>query len=800
MKKPVFYTVICCLFSLCLAAQHHSISGKVLFLNSGKTPVAGVQISGSITVSDSITLTANAVYSASDGSYILTFPEAAPGHLVELTVGDTDGNEHPIELVNEEELRIWRIPKDPKEAFNIIVCKKGERDVTAQRYYEILKTSADRELEKMKKQWSALVDQNEKDYRKITEMSARINKLEKQADSLEIYKAAYRMASINRDNASRRVKRYLKRLDEGKSVQEAREALSIGKATIELEKNTKKFTAGVEELETRARASTSIFDYKDAIACYDTIISYSQSLGIDRLKMAHYYGIIARINYADGDYATVLEYQKSVMSIYEATLNSRHPDVASIYNSIGRTYRALGKYKVAMEYHQKAIAIREAILSPKNLDLAAAYNNIGLTHQHMGDYKKALKYLQQVIAIEEDVLEPGAPALSTAYNNIGNIYHLTGQYNKALKYHQQSIAILENIGDSQGLELISAYNNIALTYQALGQHKKAVEYHQRAIKFREDKLDPNHPDLATVYINIAIPYNDLGQYENAMQCLQKAMAILEAVLEPKHPDLASVYSNIGAIYEAMKQYDAALKYQHKAIAIREEVLGPDHSFLAVAYNNIAFTYKALGQYDTTLEYQKKSIAIREKVLDPMSPSLGVAYINIAATYEEMKEFQKALGFQEKCLAIFSAALPENHPYRKVALIRIAGTYYKSNKYPKAIKMYESAVASFPDMKEKDFYSNIGLAYAKNKQFKEAYEAFSEYEKRFPDKGITYRNWAVYYALQNDREKALCHLQKAVELGYTNLEWLNTDDSMDSLRTEKIFTAIIAQLKRSVAKE
>ena len=153
--RIIFYTIVCCLLSSGMAAQNNSLSGKALFLNSGKTPAAGVKISASI-ILDSITINANPVYTASDGSYTLVFPRAVPGHVVTLKVGDKDGRGEAIEIVNEEELRICQIPEEPSEAFDIIICKKGERDAAAQRYYKIFKTSADRELDRMKKRMVCL--------------------------------------------------------------------------------------------------------------------------------------------------------------------------------------------------------------------------------------------------------------------------------------------------------------------------------------------------------------------------------------------------------------------------------------------------------------------------------------------------------------------------------------------------------------------------------------------------------------------------------------------------------------------
>ncbi|MCB0376075.1 MAG: hypothetical protein KDD04_09175, partial [Sinomicrobium sp.] len=221
------------MFGFSVAAQNNSLGGKILYLNSGKTPAAGVEISGK---SEKLGK-ANAVYSDSEGVYRLVFPKSGVGHVVELSVGDTDANGQAMEVVNDSELRICRIPEDPSEVFEIIVCKKGERDLDAQKYYKVIKSSADKALAAKKAEWSRLVDQEGKDYKAIAALIEEIDRLEKQADSMSIYKEAYRMASINKDNATKRVLDYLELLNKGESIQEARKVLSVEKATGALEKS-----------------------------------------------------------------------------------------------------------------------------------------------------------------------------------------------------------------------------------------------------------------------------------------------------------------------------------------------------------------------------------------------------------------------------------------------------------------------------------------------------------------------------------------------------------------------------------
>ena len=68
-------------------------------------------------------------------------------------------------------------------------------------------------------------------------------------------------------------------------------------------------------------------------------------------------------------------------------------------------------------------------------------------------------------------------------------------------------------------------------------------------------------------------------------------------------------------------------------------------------------------------------------------------------------------------------------------------------------------------------------------------------KIHPKQSNIFRNWAVFYALQGDKEKALQNLQKAIDSGYNDLDWLETDESINNLRKDELFISMIDKLKR-----
>ncbi|PHN08465.1 tetratricopeptide repeat protein [Flavilitoribacter nigricans] len=806
--------------------QNNTLKGNIRYLNSNKTPAVGVKIAGSIQTQEN----ANVVYSTDQGEYALVFPNARDGYHVQLEVGDEDAQERVIEVVNQKELENCRIPALALDLFEIIVCRQGERDLIAQRYYNIIKTSSDLVLAKTKKELDKVLNEQEKNYQQIAELSARVSKLEEQTDSLTIYREAFRIASINKDDASDRILKYLNLLDEGRSIQEAREALSIEKAVEDLERSLDLHDAAIEELTTRANASLAIFDYDDAVECYRKIIDFSERADLNPVKLAEYYIGLATVYYDDGKFSNALDYQDKARELLEA-VTKLHPAVLEAYNNVGNTLNALGRHQDALEYHTKAIELLEELDDVEETELAKAYNNIGLTYQNLAQYDEALKYQKKAIEIRERVLDSMDTELAAVYNNTATTYNKLGKYKEAIELFEKALHIQEQVLDPGHPHLSYTYNNIGITFQELGQYDQALEYELKALDIAKRALNANHPGLATTYENIGSIYQLKGELDKSLDYLKKTLEIREASQSAEEPAIGVTLGNMASVYYGLQQFEKALEYQQRSIDILLASIGPNHPDLINMYSTMGVIYQGLGDMNKALEYQLKNVELGEANLPENHPSLGISYYNIATSYTVMGDFERAMEYQAKSYNLFRNALPAGHPNTQEAfalqvtiyLFRandrmekkdytgamadlkkvspyqnvwnmIGLCHYYMKHYPEAIAAYEKDLELDPTGKENQFYNNIGMAYAHNGQLEKAREAFTEYEKHHPDEGHAYRNWAMYYALQKDREKALEHLQKAIDMGYNNLDWIKTDDSMDILRKKKEFKEIIAQLE------
>ncbi len=222
------------------------------------------------------------------------------------------------------------------------------------------------------------------------------------------------------------------------------------------------------------------------------------------------------------------------------------------------------------------------------------------------------------------------------------------------------------------------------------------------------------------------------------------------MLDPYHARIATSYGNLASIYYRLNDLDSAIISMQRALSIRKENLASDHPNLKKVESNMAFMLEKRGQQLQSARQFQAAI----------------------------QSFQKALEFK-----------PDN----ATLYIRIGLCHYFGKNYPEAIENYEKSHQLNSENKFL-YFNNTGLAYAKWGKLAEAKARLEQLQQLVPDDPVVYRNWAVYYALDGKMEEALSNLEKALELGYENVEWLQSEESLDGIRETERFRALLEVLK------
>ena len=295
--------------------------------------------------------------------------------------------------------------------------------------------------------------------------------------------------------------------------------------------------------------------------------------------------------------------------------------------------------------------------------------------------------------------------------------------------------------------------------------------------------------------------------------------------------LVAAYNNYALAQFYLSNYEEAYTAQEKAIEIGKEIY-PEYDVdlmnLYTLYSRILYKKE---------EYQK-AYTIVSNLIQGMekqsisTPYLGIHYVLLADIQIRLNQFGKAIISSKKAWELVKH-LPEDHPYYRecwdvflVALFKRAEYAFENGNYKEALIDFElfnslttndvaiymaglcyayfdehdKAIQSFnkilelrPDFLNANYYNDVGMSLVKKGEFDKATDAFKKYQNLFPKKGESYRNWALLYALQNQKEKAIENLQKAIDLGYDDMHWLQNEESLEAIRPEPAFQKLLKQL-------
>ena len=221
----------------------------------------------------------------------------------------------------------------------------------------------------------------------------------------------------------------------------------------------------------------------------------------------------------------------------------------------------------------------------------------------------------------------------------------------------------------------------------------------------------------------------------------------------------------GKFEDAVGYFDQAVKWS----IIKWGFSGVD------LHNNRGIALSKLEKYEAAHKDFNHAIA-----LDSFDAEL---YYNRGTAFAEQKEYEEAIDD-------FEQALELEYNLTIIFLYNNRGyAYLRQGQYEAAIKDFDVALALNP--KNADAYNNRGFSYLKQNNLPKAF--FDLYRSRtYDDKNpLVYVNWACYYAVKGEPEKAIEHLRIAIEeKDFTDFEWLEQEETLDSIRDNAAYKQLV----------
>jgi tetratricopeptide (TPR) repeat protein len=519
-------------------------------------------------------------------------------------------------------------------------------------------------------------------------------------------------------------------------------------------------------------------EYRLAAQYFQKTITYYTGIGDTLSKhLSNAYQGAALAYYKLKDVATARSFTEKSLPLIDS-LNIR--DRAMAYSNFAELYRLINDTVNLLRYQHKAISRQESINS-KDIIIATFYNNISVTYCDIGDIDEALKYQNK--ALEIATQSENAISLAMSYHNLAYIYSRTNNYRESFRYEEKAI----NINTHNDPENQDKLHSAILRYAGeLRDTAALIKYHKKRISFREALNLPDDVPVINSYQNLIDLYEKQKISDSSVHYANSLVNYCAANVSVSSY-LGAIYNNLSLFYLKKSNLTKAIELGKKSLLNKEKSPLANDSTLGISYLNLGEIYKQIDSLDMSIYYLNKGINFLkhfkrfDNVIEAAQKQLYSNYIDRAEQFRHKQQYTEAI-------RDLSAA-HEIHPVPEL-LIMIGNCHYHLNKFKKAIEFYKEAYNIDSTSGYNYLKTHMGLAYAHDKQMKKAYTAFKQFEELHFDEGTAFRNWAVYYALNKNKEMTILNLEKAIEKGYNDRNWILTDTSFDLIRDDIRYKKIV----------
>ncbi len=180
---------------------------------------------------------------------------------------------------------------------------------------------------------------------------------------------------------------------------------------------------------------------------------------------------------------------------------------------------------------------------------------------------------------------------------------------------------------------------------------------------------------------------------------------------------------------------------------------------------------------------EKAIKLFTKAIK-IEPKFDKAYYNRALSYKKIGKYDEALPDYNKAIEI--------NPNYTLALVGRVWLLQNKKMIKEALADYNKAIELGTD--DPVAYYNRGVIYLRKKTGDQGIADFIKTTEMDPKFFKAFYNIACIYSLNKDEEKALVYLEKAVQAGMKDLDFLMQDPDFDNIRNSEGFKKIIEKLK------
>ncbi|KAJ7523879.1 hypothetical protein O6H91_18G066300 [Diphasiastrum complanatum] len=349
------------------------------------------------------------------------------------------------------------------------------------------------------------------------------------------------------------------------------------------------------------------------------------------------------------------------------------------------------------------------------------------------------------ISSKQQVAQPSGLGKGQLLLKMAKLSYASGDNpNKALEHATRAVKFFEsNAGNSSCLELVMSMHILAAVHCTLGQYEEAISILQRSLALvnSESKSSEGTPDtsartesmlaLFSGHMQLGDTFVLIGMHEKALDSYHTALEVQKQALGDMDPLVGDTCRYLS---EAHLQFKEAEEMCQHVLKIHSENSSHGSVEEAIDRRLMALILSAKGEHETALEH----LVFASTALSSNSKEVEVAAVDccIGDAYVALGRYDEAVFAYQKALSVFKSVKGEAHASVASIYISLAEVSLKTGKQREAKSYGDNALR---------IYGKHGARHA------------------LDELAIGLTEVAAVYETINEREQALCLLQRALDI-------------------------------------
>jgi tetratricopeptide (TPR) repeat protein len=479
---------------------------------------------------------------------------------------------------------------------------------------------------------------------------------------------------------------------------------------------------------------------------------------------------------------------------------------ANLLQVMAETYRNLGLYGRAHALAQAALDGRRRLLGPadrKTFESARQVADIVFQEGHGAAAEDALR---RIASMEVRSLGPEDLDTLETQGSLAYVLASNGRYAESETLGRQLVASETRQLGRDDRRTLRSMEVLAYALRGQSRFDEAEALYRQTSARQRASLGPDHPDTLKTSFGLANMLQEKGRYAEAEAIYRDNLAVHRRILGDDHPETADVSTTLAndLVHDRGRRAEAEMLYRN-ALAIEMRQVGPDSRFTTRSEEGLANLLTAERRYSEAEALFREVLRVRQKVLGPDNTDTLITQYNLADLLDDEGHFDAAERMFRGTLEQQQRLLGPDDPDTLASRYMIAETLLRQHRpreaEPFARQAFEGELQKLGPQHEDTFsaLNRLGRSLAAQGRYGEARSLYGALIDRLAHRPKV-DPWQAWYAFgvmaaqSGHPDDAVAHLDQAITLGFTRVDWMRDDDGLETLRGDPRFAKLIAKLR------